>query len=183
MSLIRPCVDKESAVKLARLLFGLRISEPSKVREFVSYDDRNFYLKGVLPNHPKKPDDREPNSNEGEYMLKILNHVDSENISYVNAQNEILLHLKARGFICPVPATSLTGDYTMECELKSSAESSGGKDNMKQQELPVRVYAVRLLSYVPGRLLKDVRCTDDLLFNLGRYIAQMNKALQVSLYL
>ena len=48
--------------------------------------------------------------------------------------------------------------------------------------MPRRINAVRLRSYVPGKLLKDVRCTNDLLFSLGHYIAKMNKALKVQTF-
>ena len=181
LALLRPYVDQKRAVTLASSFFGLRVSDSSQVKEFVSYDDRNFYLRGTLPNLPNHANKRRrncgPQTNEDEFVLKILNHVDSENISYVNAQNEIMLHLSAHGFVCPVPAKSLSGEYTLEWELKS--ESNGGKENVKEKEFCVRVYAVRLLSFVPGKLLKDVPCTPGLLFNLGRYVAKMNKALQV----
>ena len=174
LTLTRPYVDKQGAVSLAHSLFGLRISDLSKVKEFISYDDRNFYLKGVLPSQEGK----EGNSSEDEFVLKILNHVDSQNISYINAQNVLLLYLKEHGFVCPVPMKSLSGELTMECQL-SSYGLSGSEENAKEQGLPPRINAVRLLSYVPGKLLKDVRCTKDLLFNLGRYTAKTNKVLKV----
>ena len=175
LTLTRPYVDKQGAINLADLLFGLRISDLSHAKEFVSYDDRNFYLKGVLLSQENK---KQGNSSEDEFVLKILNHVDSQNISYVNAQNALLLYLKEHGFVCPVPMRSLSDKLTMECEL-SSYGLSVSEENAKIQKLPRRINAVRLLSYVPGKLLKDVRCTNDLIFNLGRYIAKMNKALQV----
>ena len=174
LTLTRPYVDNQGAVKLADLLFGLRISDLSKVKEFVSYEDRNFYFKGVLPNQKSK----QGNYTEDEFVLKILNHVDSQNISYVNAQNALLLYLKEHGFVCPVPMRSLSDKLTTECEL-SSYGLSVSEENAKIQKLPRRINAVRLLSYVSGKLLKDVRCTNDLLFNLGRYIAKMNKVLKV----
>ena len=183
LTLIRPSVDKTKAVRLASLLFGLRVNDSSQVKEFVSYDDRNFYLEGALPNNVNECGNlHRPQMNEGEFVLKILNHVDSENIPSVNAQNEIMLHLKARGFVCPVPMRSLNGEFTVEWEVESSnfGYEEDQKPMLNQQELPVgRVCAVRLLSFVAGKLLKDVSCTLDLLFNLGCYVAKMNKALQV----
>ena len=174
LTLTRPYVDKQGAVRLAHSLFGLRISDLSKVKEFISYDDRNFYLKGVLPSRENK----EWNSSEDEFVLKILNHVDSQNISYVNAQNALLLYLKEHGFVCPVPMKSSSGELTVECQL-SPYGLGGCEENTKEQGLPPRINAVRLLSYVPGKLLKDVRCTKDVLFNLGRYTAKINMVLRV----
>ena len=176
LTLRRPCVDKEKAVRLASLLYGLDVSDASQVKEFVSYDDRNFYIKGTLPNHSNQCNG-EPQTSEGEFVLKILNHVDSENISFANAQNEVLLHLNANGFACPVPARALNGEYTMQCKL-DSPETCVSKEQTKEQEVS-RVYAVRLLTFVPGILLKDICCTSEILFSLGCYIGKMNKALQV----
>ena len=137
------------------------------MKELVSYDDRNFYMKGTLPDH----ENGLQTSEICEFVLKILNHVDSENISFVNAQNEVMLHLKEQGFTCQVPLRTLNGQFAAMCCLTSHAASEG---NPK-----ARVNAVRLLSFVPGKLFKDVPCTPELLFNLGCYVAKMNKALQV----
>lgn len=167
LALIRPTVDTQRAIQLARTLYGLKISDPVFVKEFVSYDDRNFYMKGTLPDH----DGEGLQNSEDEFVLKILNHVDSENISSVNVQNEVLIYLKEQGFTCPVPARALNGEYTnYTCCLKSS--DAGHVENDK-------VNAVRLLSYVPGKVLKDVPCTPQLLFSLGRYVGEMNNVLQV----
>ena len=175
LALVRPCVDKKEAVRLAGIFYGLCISDISQVKEFVSYDDRNFYMKGTLPNQSNSSDEGE------EFVLKILNHVDSENISFVNAQNEVMLHLKEHGFICPVPIMALNGDYAIQYKT-SYSETSGAEDKAKGERTPVRTYAVRLLRFVPGMLLRDVRCTSYLLFSLGCYIAKMNKALKVNIH-
>lgn len=165
LALIRPVVDTQKAIGLACSLYGLSISDPTLVKEFVSYDDRNFYMKGTLPDH-----ENELQTSECEFVLKILNHVDSGNISFVNAQNEVMLYLKKQGFTCQVPLRALNNEFAAICCLTSDAASEG---NHK-----ARVNALRLLSFVPGKLFKDVPCTPGLLFNLGCYVAKMNKALQ-----
>ena len=166
LALVRPVVDIQKAIGLAWSLYGLSISDPSSVKEFVSYDDRNFYLKGTLPDH-----ENGLQTGESEFVLKILNHVDSENISFVNVQNEVMLYLKKQGFMCQVPLKALNGEFAPICCLTSDAASEGSHK--------ARVNAVRLLSFVPGKLFKDVPCTPELLFNLGCYVAKMNKTLQV----
>lgn len=166
LALIRPLVDTQRAIRLACSLYGLSISDPSLVKEFVSYDDRNFYMKGSLPDNANGLQ-----TSECEFVLKILNHVDSENISFVNAQNEVMLCLKKQGFTCQVPARALNGEYTTTCCLTSDAGSEENENS--------GVNTIRLLSFVPGKLLKDVPCTPELLLSLGCYVAKMNKALQV----
>lgn len=52
IDLKRPIVDKDEATELASLLFGLRVSDQLQVREFDSYDDRNYYMKGTLTHRP-----------------------------------------------------------------------------------------------------------------------------------
>lgn len=170
LALIRPSVDKQEAIQLARSLYGLKITDPLLVKEFVSYDDRNFYMKGSLPEDTS--DGEGLQKSEKEFVLKILNHVDSQNMSVVNAQNEVLLYLTKYGFTCSVPARALNGEHTTS--LKSVDAEVDENENR-----PARVYAVRLLSFVPGKLLKDVPCTSQLLFSLGRYVAKMHEALQV----
>lgn len=174
IDLKRPIVDKDEATELASLLFGLRVSDQLQVREFDSYDDRNYYMKGTLTHRPanENTDGALLQANEDEFVLKILNNLDSENLPYVNAQNEMMLYLNARGFNCPVPMQSLKGPYTLLYKSKSSEEKMGNK------EVSYREHAVRLLSFVPGRLIKDVSCTTDLLFDLGTYVSKIHIALQ-----
>ena len=166
LALVRPVVDIQKAIGLACSLYGLSISDPSLVKEFVSFDDRNFYMKGTLPD----PENGLQTS-ECEFVLKIMNHVDSENISFINAQNEVMLYLKKQGFTCQVPLRALNGKYAKTCRLTADVTSEGNEK--------ARVNAVRLLNFIPGKLFKDVPSTPELLFNLGCYVAKMNKALQV----
>ncbi|XP_015752410.1 PREDICTED: hydroxylysine kinase-like [Acropora digitifera] len=130
IDLKRPIVDKDEATELASLLFGLRVSDQLQVREFDSYDDRNYYMKGTLTHRPanENTDGALLQANEDEFVLKILNNLDSENLPYVNAQNEMMLYLNARGFNCPVPMQSLKGPYTLLYKSKSSEEKMGNKE-------------------------------------------------------
>ncbi|PFX33702.1 hydroxylysine kinase-like [Stylophora pistillata] len=171
LTLIRPAVEKDEAIHLACSLYGLKLSDPSLIKEFDSYDDRNFYLKGTLP--PKDHAHERFRQNEAEFVLKILNHVDSQDISSVQGQNEALLFLKENGFKSPAPIKALNGEYAVTCEIKCG-NAEKGEEN-KQLE---RVHVVRLLSFVPGKLIRDVPCTAEVFFSLGRYTAKMNKVLQ-----
>lgn len=44
LALLRPYVDQKRAVTLASSFFGLRVSDSSQVKEFVSYDDRTVSI-------------------------------------------------------------------------------------------------------------------------------------------
>ncbi len=46
---LRPNVSKELAILVAKDIFGLRNINEDTVKEFESYEDRNFYIEGELP--------------------------------------------------------------------------------------------------------------------------------------
>ena len=50
--IIKPPVEKDLAVKLIRELYGLRAKD---VKEFNSYDDRNFFFKSEDHDNPHVP--------------------------------------------------------------------------------------------------------------------------------
>jgi Ser/Thr protein kinase RdoA (MazF antagonist) len=43
-----------------------------------------------------------------------------------------------------------------------------------------RKHVVRLLTFQPGNLLKEVPCTHQLMLKVGKFIAQMDHVLKVS---
>lgn len=43
-----------------------------------------------------------------------------------------------------------------------------------------RKHVVRLLTYQPGKLLKEVPCTQQLMLKVGKFVAQMDHVLKVS---
>ena len=161
----RPIVNETEVIALAQSFFGIHAS--SDVKEFDSYGDRNFYLKGKR--NRSEFDSDEVSNTEEEFVLKILNYVDSADCNLVDAQNEFCLVLSKNGFQCPVPVQSLNGDYKVMWKNSRSHESSEGVTE-----------AVRLLRFVPGQLLKDIQCSPDLLYDLGKYMARFNQVAQVS---
>ena len=44
---VRPCVTKEQIKKLVNDCYGLQLDEDHEPKELVSYDDRNFLIKGL----------------------------------------------------------------------------------------------------------------------------------------
>ena len=53
-------------------------------------------------------------------------------------------------------------------------------DTDKPSEEPYHM--VRLLTYVPGQIFAKIPCTAEMLFKVGKYVAQLQQALQVSLF-
>ncbi len=52
---LRPNVSKELAILVAKDIFGLRNINEDTVKEFESYEDRNFYIEGELPAENPRP--------------------------------------------------------------------------------------------------------------------------------
>ena len=171
----RPLVDKTQAAELARQLFGFHVSSPKLVKELVSYDDRNFYLKGTfkLPEETRNSEDPATNdaakpAKEEEFVLKVLNRIDSALNGLVDAQNEMMLFLNQNGVECSCPVKSLDGNYNVM--WKNNIRGVAG----------VHTESVRLLKFVPGKLLRVVPCSPNLLGDLGRFVANFSKVLKVS---
>lgn len=156
----KPHVTKELVVQLSMKYYGINATF---TLELDSYGDRNFYIKGS-----KKDGNKETENNE--FVLKILNSVDSANANCIRAQNQCMLFLKERGISCSFPIPSNTGKYIVFV-----------KDSNDFQE---KTYAVRMLNFLPGQLLKDALkmkslSTPQLLYNYGQFVAQLDKELKV----
>merc|ERR1711936_269858 len=90
----RPQVDCEGAIKLAEKLWGFKIDIRS-VKEFVGYDDKNFFLKAEPPQKDVKTSE---NYHPDGYVLKVTNPLDSRRPELLAAQNAAMSHLAAKGF-------------------------------------------------------------------------------------
>ena len=156
----RPVVSTTQAVQLSRQLFGL---EARIVKELQSYGDRNFYLRGIRCTKATAVA-----VEESEYVLKILNYADSDQ-EFVDSQNSLAMFLKEQGFDCPTPVQATNGDFKVM--WLNVAPHSGSEEKVLE--------AVRLLNFVPGRLLSDVPITERLLRDTGKTLAKLNRLARV----
>lgn len=129
-------------------------------------DDRNFYVEvsGAVEGAPEGYEPPPP----GPYVLKVHNGVESTNVGIIDAQNGAMAHLVAGGFTCPHAFAALP---------------SAGGALIAFAELPLkrggtRRHAVRLLNYLPGKLLSDVPFTPGLLRAVGHSLGLMDASLQ-----
>ncbi|CAG4972392.1 unnamed protein product [Colias eurytheme] len=150
---IKPVIDDESVKLLVERLYGMSVLE---LTELNGYDDKNYKIiedpnvkNPLITNHCPQG-----------YVLKIMNSMDSKNVSLVEAQNEIMNFLLTRSVTCPKPIRNVYGHL-------HSVETIGGKG-----------HAVRLLEYVPGELLKDVPQSEALQYQLGEFVANLDNKLQ-----
>lgn len=204
----KPTVTTDQAVAMATQLFNLRIADVTSVKELYSYDDRNFFMRGFLMREEKEMEVSECK----EYILKILNHVDSSHECLTEVQCDAILFLQSRGYHCPVPVPSTRNTYFVKCKiprgpkprsvaLKTDSvalETESADTNVRFESAGIlgagiEVYDgkeysgekyfvcdVRLLTFVPGKVLKEIPLNSELLFNAGVAVGRLDRDLQVS---
>ncbi|PSN46930.1 Hydroxylysine kinase [Blattella germanica] len=152
---IRPNLTNETAVLLVQRLYGFK---QVKLVQLDGYDDKN-YLVQVIDNSSGF------NIWPHGYVLKVMNSLDSQNTSFVEAQTQMALYLEKHGIKCPQPIKNLNSQYYSLEDL-----SQDGTESSK--------HIVRMLTYEPGKLLKQVPCTNETLFNIGKFTAKLDQELK-----
>ena len=145
---IKPCMDKTKAIQWAWELFGLKATN---VKEFNSYDDRNFFFKVDPDSEIDNPNLSKEDLNLNGYMLKVTNTLDSKNASYIEAQNEMIVHMSKSDLEVPVPVKNKNG-LTLsleELEVESNDSWEANNDERATKKI-VKKHLVRLLNFIPG---------------------------------
>ncbi|KAG8228449.1 hypothetical protein J437_LFUL009100 [Ladona fulva] len=153
---IKPNVTLEMAKEMASKLYGLRVKE---IHELNAYDDRNFHI--LVDDIESKTIKRTWVHG---YVLKIMNSLDSKNLLLIDGQKEILIFLTKYKIICPNPVPNLQGFFYSLEEIPNGPEKSN--------------HMVRLLEYQPGTILYHIPCTKEILFETGRYVANLDNILK-----
>jgi len=174
---IKPHMDKAKAEEWAWKLFGLKAMN---IKEFNSYDDRNFYFK-VDPNSEiDNPYLSKENLNVNGYMLKVTNTLDSQNAPYIEAQNEMILHMSQSNLEVPVPVRNKLGQLLsfedLEVNVKNSWETNNDEKATKHM---INKHVVRLLNFIPGRILYDISpWRPRHFYEAGVFVAKMDLSLK-----
>lgn len=111
---IKPKIDEKAAIALVEELYGFHVK---KINELNAYDDKNYHV--LCDSENTNPHVSE--IVEHGYVLKVLNSLDSRNVSFVEGQNEMMLFLNQRGVACPVPVKNLRGSFYAVKQLGCSA--------------------------------------------------------------
>lgn len=142
----KPNLSHSQVTEIVMRLYGFT---PSLIRPLPSYDDQNFFLAHC----------------EGqEYILKIINSADSQNIDLVELQTQVMTFLYQHELPVQTALPCTTG------QLMSLEKIDCGYGNQK--------YMVRLLTYLPGTPIAKVTCSPQLLYETGKMAAKMDKVLQ-----
>ncbi len=140
----KPDISASAAALIASVLYD---KHPSKaLKQLDSYDDCNFYV----------PPSR---SEDFPHLLKIHNGVESDNVTILEAQDEMMKYLVSKGFTCSSPIESVNGrtiEYTTT---------------------PQRQFAVRMLTWVEGTTLNSLEPSFKRLLSSGQYLGRLRTAL------
>ena len=130
------------------------------MKEMDSYDDRNFYIEGVIEEQNERKS--------GAFTLKVTNRDESASIPLLEAQNDFMIHLLEGGFPTPRPVRGRDGSYVV-------VQSIPHPDSPKYDP----VYAIRLFTFLQGELLAEVKQDPCLFVEVGKTIGKMSIHLKV----
>ena len=164
----KPMVTESEARDVCAKRFGLRVSQ---IKGLESYDDANFYVKGMY----------QGDTTEKLFVLKIHNGVESDNPNFVRASNALFNHLSREDFriSAPVPLSTLENVNENEkfiawCEFQRKPTDGGSNGNGKRR------FAVRLLKFVDGVLMNEISpLTPRLVRESGEFLGRLRSALDV----
>jgi Ser/Thr protein kinase RdoA (MazF antagonist) len=164
---MKPMVTTETAINLAKTLFGF--SEIHKIKELISFCDRNFYIKGLgVGGHHHQAN---------EFVLKLLNSVDSQNSDQIDAELKALEFLRKKGFPCP-EIFNIKGTSEKMAVVRLPVSDSGALVNENSER---ESCVVRLIAFLPGDMVCSLDRNPDLMFAVGKFAGAFSLEMKVSL--
>ncbi|NXY48259.1 HYKK kinase, partial [Ceuthmochares aereus] len=148
----KPALGETEAAELVDRVFGLKVSW---IKPLPSYDDQNF--------HVRVSRNKDVAQGADEYVLKITNSEDSREPGLIEVQTQAMMFLSAEGF--PAATPYLTKDGSI-MSLESGDSGSGN-----------RKFMVRLLTYLPGTPIAKIATNAQILYEVGKLAANLDKAL------
>ncbi|KAB5559021.1 hypothetical protein PHYPO_G00024050 [Pangasianodon hypophthalmus] len=141
----KPNLSHSQVTEITARLFGLTVSTVSPLP---SYADQNSHVVCV---------------DAGEFVLKVMNSSDSEDMKLLELQTHSMNFLQQNGLPAQTALCTITGE-TMSLE-----EIDCGYGLQK--------YLVRLLTYLPGTPVAKITCTPQLLYEMGKMAAKLDLVL------
>nr|CAD7605349.1 unnamed protein product [Timema genevievae] len=155
---IRPIISHKEVSEIVQRLYGLRNVQ---IVELNAYDDKNYHIQVRVSseyNDTFNPDG---------YVFKVMNSLDSQKHSFIEAQNELLMYLDSNGFNCPKPVKNVDGLYYSVEKLPQNGDDTSTSDHV-----------VRLLTYQPGSVFQRVLHSRELFFSAGQFVAKLDQTLK-----
>nr|XP_027236867.1 hydroxylysine kinase-like [Penaeus vannamei] len=165
--IIRPMLKKADVPALVGKLYGLTVVS---VKELNSYDDKNYLIQVQSKVNNPHMTDLCPHG----YVVKVTNSLDSKNIHLMAAQNDMMLFLHSRGINVPKPEKNVHGTYMVKEKMEVNVDDFVQNN---ADERPSGEYMVRMLTFVPGKILHQVKYTSQLFYECGELAAKMDNEL------
>ncbi|KAL6053257.1 hydroxylysine kinase-like [Balamuthia mandrillaris] len=153
------------------------VKQVKELKSLPSYDDQNFYVRlGYLRAGEEQEDE--------EYVLKVSHSKEEEGL--LSLQAAILRRLEERGVSCPSLILTDEGNELTTIASSSSFLSSSSLEETSSSSPECRqklggedeTFMVRMLRFVPGKMLRSVQHTPPLLRSVGSSLATVDKALE-----
>ena len=148
------------------------------MKQCPSYDDRNFYFRGTVTDafvHScKQPRQGKIGPRDVECVLKV-NSTAFLPYEVISGSNRIMNHLKRKGIRCSYPLTSRHGRQIELCSEGRLVQNESRVDGERE-------FGLRVLAFLPGELMDEIDrsfITPGLLYETGKYIGNLDAALQV----
>ncbi|XP_011403617.1 PREDICTED: hydroxylysine kinase-like [Amphimedon queenslandica] len=168
MSARSPPLPFDRICNLLSQFYKFGTIDQSSIKEFDSWEDRNYYFED-------KTD---------KYVLKIMREMPSTSVDLVRGLAEVMLYLHERRIPCSWPIKALDGKPVVvlkENELINSTRCETNNYLPPSHECRVtkeQQYCVMVLTFIEGNLADECPMTSELLFNIGSCFASMDKELQ-----
>ena len=190
-----PELSNSAIAKLVTEYFCFEAVDESSVKQFPSYDDRNFYFRGTPQNVASTEQQPTPSTFEqeqpgqqskAEFVLKLNNPIFAS-YDVIRGLNALLNHLHAHGCSrCIRPLPSRGGADVLEIP-KSKLLSYDGcvepDDCHEADKFAESNLSVRVVTFIPGECLDEVDkryLTPRLLYDVGQCIGHTAAILEVS---
>ena len=95
-----------------------------------------------------------------EYLVKVHNGVDSENLIFITAQNNAMLTMQKNNLSSHVPLLSKDGNHYAFVHLAPLSPSPSDPKTRK--------HCLRLFEWLGGKMLCDWDLTDDLIYEVAQ---------------
>ena len=174
---IKPQMDKDKAAAFALNLYGMKAI---KMKEFVSYDDRNYFFQVDPEADIDNPNLSASDINPDGYILKVTNSLDSKDPKVLEAQNAMIMHMSQHGLEVPVPTLNKNGNYTALEELINDNDDQWSANNeVSNDDTKKSWHIVRLLKFIPGKTLYNIEpWLPRHFYEAGIFAAKMDMSLK-----
>lgn len=190
-----PALSNAAVANLVKHYYRFETVDKQSVKQFPSYDDRNFYFRGIpevqpheplhIPTHPDFSAVRavaNQHRAEGEYVLKLNNPLFAS-FDVLKGINALLNHLHSNGCTkCIRPILSREKNDVLDITREKLLEFDSDLD-VPEGEAESKFY-MRVVTFIPGECLDEIdkhHLTPRLLYDVGYCIGNANAIMQVSL--